>query len=282
MLEGIKSKLGFGGNDRDQQEEYYDDYDAEYGDEYGDGYDDGYEEYDDRGSDYRAEGSSRRAMSGDSGLYGSRSRASREISAPRLVSMEDVRARTQIPDSLKRDPLPPRRTSSYSSYRGERTTVDSSLPAVLTPEGAAAVSAAASAPRSMRSEGLNSLFEPSASEAADAQPRESRSSSYDPYEAYAGAASSSYSASRSLTVLKPVSYGEVERVAKTLKAGDVVVLCLRNTPDDLAKRILDFSFGVSAALDASVECPGEKVFALSRGKALTEAERLNLRNQGVL
>ena len=42
-------------------------------------------------------------------------------------------------------------------------------------------------------------------------------------------------------------------MAKILKAGDVVVLALRNTPDQLAKRILDFSFGVSSALDARVE-----------------------------
>jgi len=67
-----------------------------------------------------------------------------------------------------------------------------------------------------------------------------------------------------------------------VKAGDVVVLQLRNTPDSLAKRILDFSFGVSAALDASVECPTDKVFAIARGNALTDAEKANLRGRGVL
>lgn len=74
----------------------------------------------------------------------------------------------------------------------------------------------------------------------------------------------------------------MERVAKQLKAGDAVVLALRNTPDNLAKRILDFSFGVASALDARVECIADKVFAVTRGPHLSEVERLALRNQGVL
>ena len=106
--------------------------------------------------------------------------------------------------------------------------------------------------------------------------------SFDPYEAYAGSGTPAHNPSRAISVLKPASYGEVERVAKILKAGDVVVLALRNTPDQLAKRILDFSFGVSSALDARVEAVADKVFAITRGAALTEAERLALRNQGVL
>ena len=83
-------------------------------------------------------------------------------------------------------------------------------------------------------------------------------------------------------MLKPSSYGEVERVAKIVKAGDVVVLSLRNTPDHLAKRILDISFGVSSALDASVECIADKVFVILRGNALSADELTALRNQGVL
>ena len=62
----------------------------------------------------------------------------------------------------------------------------------------------------------------------------------------------------------------------------MVVLALRNTPDSLAKRILDFSFGVASALDANVECVGNKVFALTRIDELTEAERSYLRTQGII
>ena len=121
-----------------------------------------------------------------------------------------------------------------------------------------------------RSEGYDSLFEPT--EAPTFTP-------YDPSAAYAAA--SSYT-TRPLTVIKPVVYGDVERVARAVKSGDVVVLVMRNTPDDLSKRILDFSFGVASALDASVECPGDKVFAIARGAALTDDEKARLRNQGAL
>ena len=48
------------------------------------------------------------------------------------------------------------------------------------------------------------------------------------------------------------------------------------------KRILDFSFGVASALDANVECVGNKVFALTRIDELTEAERSYLRTQGII
>ena len=185
--------------------------------------------------------------------------------------------------------------------------VDSSLPPSMTPEGTQAAAAAANAPsaRRERSEGLNSLFEPTDAgrgDAAGARGGQAASSAgasaaasdgaasragagtggFDPYEAYAGGASASFSASRSCTVLKPASYAEVERVAKVLKAGDVVVLALRNTPDSLAKRVLDFSFGVSSALDANVECVADKVFVIARGAGLTDAEKISLRNQGVL
>ena len=84
------------------------------------------------------------------------------------------------------------------------------------------------------------------------------------------------------TVVRPTSYNDVERVSRALKAGDAVVLAMRATPDDLSKRVLDFSFGVASALDASVECPAPKVFAIARGIGLTDAEKRSLTSQGVL
>ena len=293
MLGDIKSKLGFGSKNQDQG---YDDgyYDDEYGD-YADGYeyDDGYDDYDDGYGAHSA--SAQRSSRYDSYSSTSSRSSTREASMPRLVSIEDVRANTQVPSSLNRDPLPPRHvstasSSSVSSFRGTRTMVDSSLPPQMTPEGTAAEAAAASRRRS--SEGLESLFTPTTEEPAPTRADASASaasasavptrSAYDPYESYSGASSASYSASRSVTVVKPASYAEVERVSKALKAGDAVVLALGNTPDSLAKRVLDFSFGVASALDANVECIADKVFAVTRGKDLTELEKLSLRNQGVL
>lgn len=89
-------------------------------------------------------------------------------------------------------------------------------------------------------------------------------------------------ATRILTVIKPESYADAERIAKILKAGDVAVLSLRSTPDALGKRILDFSFGVACALDARVECVSGHVFALTRGAGLTEGETNRLRDQGLM
>ena len=89
-------------------------------------------------------------------------------------------------------------------------------------------------------------------------------------------------ATRILTVIKPESYADAERIAKILKADDVAVLSLRSTPDALGKRILDFSFGVACALDARVECVSGHVFALTRGAGLTEGETNRLRDQGLM
>lgn len=279
MFDGIKSKLGFGGSEAAyDDDEYYGDYADEYGESYEEEYGEYAEDYADDQYGYRDRGSARSSRS-----------TARSSSMPRLVSIDDVRANTQVPDSLKRDPLPPRHASSApshasgSSYRSSygssrqveraadylRSTETSDLPSGTQRAGDA------------RSEGLNSLFASTAAAAASTAAT-SAQSSFDPYEAYAGSGAATHSPTRSLTVLKPASYGEVERVAKIVKAGDVVVLSLRNTPDHLAKRILDFSFGVSSALDASVECIADKVFVILRGSALSAAELTSLRNQGVL
>lgn len=297
MLDGIKSKLGFAEPDRGYDNSYADD----YGDEYGDGYGD-YSEFDDYGPGYQdsirdngAEASRYEPYNSVTTRPSRASSRSTGVVPPKLVSIDDVRARTQVPDSLNRDPLPPRRVSTPSlPHRGERTMVDSTLPDP-------AEHSHTTQPRRERSESLGSLFAPTDGVSADTLATSAAGTSttrstatattgasaassrgFDPYEAYAGAGAVKHDPTRSLTVLKPASYAEVERIAKALKAGDAVVLALRNTPDNLAKRILDFSFGVSSALDASVDCVAEKVFVITRGQALSDAEKVNLRNQGVL
>ena len=123
-----------------------------------------------------------------------------------------------------------------------------------------------------RSEGLNSLFE-STTPPADTRPTSSRGAS---------ASSTRFTPSRTLKVVAPGAYNDAEAVSTALKLGNAVVLNLAATPDALAKRILDFSFGVASALDANVECVGNKVFALTRIDELTEAERSYLRTQGII
>ena len=151
MLDELKSKLGFGGGAvRGRSNDRYDDYDDDYGD-----YEDDYSEYaeyaDDSENDYDpyAPVTTRSARSNST--------------ISNLVSINDVRAHSRGEGSSSTSASSARRmTTAHTPYRGERTTVDSSLPPMMTPEGSAAVAAAASRPT--RSEGLNSLFEPTAGE----------------------------------------------------------------------------------------------------------------------
>ena len=117
MLDGIKSKLGFA--DANDQEPYdQEPYDEGYGDygEYGDD-GEGYDEYADYGPGYDENAHSGRydsyapVTTRSAGVGSARgARGSRtEPALPKLVSIDDVRAHTQLPDSLTRDPLPPRR-----------------------------------------------------------------------------------------------------------------------------------------------------------------------------
>ena len=87
---------------------------------------------------------------------------------------------------------------------------------------------------------------------------------------------------RTFGFLQEVEYLHSKGLALGGSLGNAVVLNLAATPDALAKRILDFSFGVASALDANVECVGNKVFALTRIDELTEAERSYLRTQGII
>lgn len=271
VLGDIKSRLGFGR--KGEPEEFYEDYE-EY-DEYDDYDDSDYDDYGEYGYD---EGYSRNPTPRDrySDRYGTTvtsrdvaDRARIRSTMPRLVSIEDVRARTAVP-TLPTDDAPSSRRSSAPSYR---TMVDSSLPPSMTPEGTAAASVAASAVHHARSEGLNSLFEPS----SVSEDRPSKAGSLGTL----GAPAPTFTPARTLKIVAPSAYNDAEAVSTTLKLGGAVVLNLTATPDALAKRILDFSFGVASALDANVECVGNKVFALTRLGELTDAERSYLSSQGI-
>ncbi|MEG0217316.1 MAG: cell division protein SepF, partial [Raoultibacter sp.] len=226
MLSGIKSKLGLAEN-----------YEEDYGEA---------AEVSAYAGDYAYDNSSpvstRAAGTKPQGRY--------DGSRPHLVSYNDVRASTQVPDRLNRDPLPPRRTSSTPSRAHQRPLDDYSAYAPV--GGAGGAGGEAGGGTHARSAGYESLFGQSATAEASAPLAGSAATtaSFDPYQAYEGSGAPVYNPQRSLRVIKPVSYDEVQDVAKTLKAGDVVVLQLHNTPSQLSKRILDFAFGVSSALEA--------------------------------
>ena len=117
MLEGIKSKLGFADANPHYDDGYYDegfdDYSEEYG-EYGPDYnEDDFPADDAPGSRYEpyAPVTSRPARAS----HARSSARSSSVGSAKLVSIDDVRAHTQVPESLNRDPLPPRRVTSPSS-----------------------------------------------------------------------------------------------------------------------------------------------------------------------
>jgi cell division inhibitor SepF len=87
---------------------------------------------------------------------------------------------------------------------------------------------------------------------------------------------------RETIIIMPTSYAEAESVAKSLKKENAVVLVLTQTRPELAKRILDFSFGAAAMAEASVESIGERVYALTSSHKLTDVEIEQLRSRGIL
>lgn len=266
MLSGLKSRLGFA-HDDDPEDEEFSRYDSDFDDydDFDDDYEQGYAEYEDDYSEEEYEATSSRS-----------SRFGRPDSTPNLVSIDDVREHTRTVidsprgsyESAHRDrsgsyvPASASASNSYTStYQRNsmgRDLIEASGPAVSSPAYNAAQRSNAS-----RSEGLNSLFE---SSAADTR----------------YATTSAVGDERGITVIKPLTYNDVEGVARALKAGDVVVLAMEATPEDLFKRILDFSFGVASALDAHVDGIGSRVYALANGPELSEGEMARLRTQGVL
>lgn len=287
IFEGIKSKLGFADSDEkycgkghgsgDHNDRFADDYESEY---------DEYDDYGEYGFDYeKNENFTDNAPASNYDPYTpitTRPARSSLASLPKLVSLEDVRAHNQMPEKMRRDSLSPCNVAPASSYKSDRTMVESDTFVSSSTPNARAYAAR----HKERSESLNTLFSPTTSAPVDSK------SSHDSVpvadHAFSGFTPEGKSGSRqaasmrTLNVFKPVSYGEAEGISKALRAGDVVVLVLRDTSENLAKRLLDFSFGVSSALDATVECVADKVFVMTRTTALSETEKAALHDQGVL
>ena len=86
-----------------------------------------------------------------------------------------------------------------------------------------------------------------------------------------------------LAIVRPTAYADVEKVANAAKAGKSIVLDVTETRNELAKRILDFTFGAASALNLNVDKAAERIFVISKGsEMLSQAERDYLREQGIL
>lgn len=274
----LRNRFSGNSRNRDRYDDGYDDYAyddyADYDDygEYGYDVDEPYDDF---------------ADAPDQGIGEIRTRSvpSSSRNHPPLLSFDEARVNTYVPDRLMRDPLedtasrsPRRPGSEYrprvrdSVHVGHVGAYDfASVGGAQLDESGQEVSQVDAASR-IAAEAEGSVY-------ASATP--AASAPYDPYASYTGSGAATHTPTRKLKVLAPASYGEVESIAHALKAGDVVVLDLTQTPGDLAKRLLDFSFGVASALDARVDCVADKVFVVSRGQGLSDAERSTLRSRGI-
>jgi len=81
---------------------------------------------------------------------------------------------------------------------------------------------------------------------------------------------------RQLVRLKPLNYAEIEAVAPALRKGDAVVLDLTAVRPELAKRLLDFAFGVTSAFAGTVDRHEDRIYVLTTRSPLTDVEKAQL------
>ena len=83
--------------------------------------------------------------------------------------------------------------------------------------------------------------------------------------------------------LRPESYDDVETVVRRVRTKQPVALIFVGVRTEVAKRVLDFSYGFACGLGASVREIGDRVFVvLPQGCEVTESDMAKLRADGYL
>jgi cell division inhibitor SepF len=81
--------------------------------------------------------------------------------------------------------------------------------------------------------------------------------------------------------VEPKNFNEVQDVADKFKDAIPVILNLQNTDHDLSKRLIDFSSGLTYALDGGMQRIADKVFLLTpRNVEVSAEERARLLEKG--
>lgn len=84
-------------------------------------------------------------------------------------------------------------------------------------------------------------------------------------------------------VLRPESYDDVETVVRRVRTRQPVALVFAGVRTEVAKRVLDFSYGFACGSGASVREVGDRVFiVLPQGCEVKQADLANLRKDGYL
>ena len=88
--------------------------------------------------------------------------------------------------------------------------------------------------------------------------------------------------SRKVEIFEPKDFEQAVDIVAMLKEGSAVVLNLKYVNAGLSKRVLDFAFGVVAALDAQINYEAPQVFSITQSDKLTLVERDQLRLKRIL
>lgn len=84
-------------------------------------------------------------------------------------------------------------------------------------------------------------------------------------------------------VLRPESYDDVETVVRRVRTRQPVALVFAGVRTEVAKRVLDFSYGFACGSGASVREVGDRVFiVLPQGCEVKQTDLANLRKDGYL
>ncbi len=73
-------------------------------------------------------------------------------------------------------------------------------------------------------------------------------------------------------LIVPKSFNDAQKVADKLKADVPVIINLQTADSDLAKRLIDFSSGLTSALDGSMQRVADRVFLLTPAHVKVSAE----------
>lgn len=83
-------------------------------------------------------------------------------------------------------------------------------------------------------------------------------------------------------IVEPKSFTEAQSIADKFKQGTPVILNLTVTQPDLAKRLIDFSSGLTYGLDGGLQKVSEKVFMLTpHNVEVSDVDRRRLRDTGL-
>lgn len=82
-------------------------------------------------------------------------------------------------------------------------------------------------------------------------------------------------------IVQPKSFAEAQGIGDKFKQGTPVILNLSGTSPDLAKRLIDFTSGLTYGLDGGLQKVSEKVFMLTPANVdVSDADRRRLKDTG--